>query len=150
MISQSYDEMRGVGEIRTSSFNLFKQGGFLTAKVYLNIGFAVVLGENSKTGWFLFDAKMNEWTLLENQEFIALVDGHRYMGEGVMRETDTKVEGYDVMCYEEMHVQFDMELLHLMAKATTIKIRVGGTDFILAPEVLAELKDLSKAVDAVA
>jgi hypothetical protein len=149
MISQTYDEMRGVGEIRTSAFNLFKQGGFFSSKVYLNIGFAVVLGEKSKTGWFIFDAKMNEWTLLEVREFIALIDGHRYINEGQIRKSDTNVEGYDVMCYEEMHVPFDMDLLNRMASATTIKIRVGGTDFVLAPDVMAELKALNEAVAAV-
>ncbi len=148
MISQTYDEMRGVGEMRTASFNLFKQGGFFSSKVYLNILFAVVLGENSKTGWVIFNAKMNEWTLLEDREFIALIDGHRFIGEGVMRQTDTNVEGYDVMCYEEMHVQFDMDLLTRMGTASTIKIRVGGTDFVLAADVMAELKALNEAVSA--
>jgi hypothetical protein len=146
MISEIYDEMRGVGEVKTASFNLFKQGGFLSSKTYLNMGIAVVLGDNFKTGWFIFEGKFADWVLLENRSFIALVDGHRFMGEGDMRNTDTAVEGYDVMCYEEMHVQFDMDLLEMMANAQTIKIRVGGTDFVLAPEVLTDLKALAAAV----
>lgn len=146
MISETYDEMRGVGEIRTSAFNLFKQGGFLSAKTYLNMGLAVVLGDNSKTGWFIFEGKFADWVLLENRDFIALVDGHRFMGEGQMRNTDTNVEGYDVMCFEEMHVQFDMDLLEMMSNAQSIKIRVGGTDFVLAPEVLTDVKALAAAV----
>lgn len=146
MISQSYDEMRGVGEVRTSAFNLFKQGGFLSAKTYLNIGLAVVIGENQKTGWFIFDGKFADWVMLENRDFIALIDGHRVMGEGQMRNTDTNVEGYDVMCFEEMHVEFDMDLLELMGKAQTIKIRVGGSDFQLGSDVIAEIHALADAV----
>lgn len=80
MISETYDEMRGVGEIRTSAVNLFKQGGFLSAKTYLNMGLAVVLGHNPKTGWFIFEGKFADWFLLENRDFIALVDSHRFMG----------------------------------------------------------------------
>ena len=146
MISQNYDEMRGVGELYTSKFNLFKQGGFLSAKTYLNFAVAVVVGEGTKTGWFVFDGKFSDWVLLEDRGFIALVDGHRFMGEGEMRNTDTKVEGYDVMCFEEMHVEFDMDLLDLMGGAQSIKIRVGGTDFVLAPDILADIKELKAAV----
>jgi hypothetical protein len=146
MISKTFDEMTGNGQATTSVVQIYKSGGFFTAKTFINLSFALVVGDGFRQAWILVYSQLSDWAFIGNTQVLALVDGKRHSFEGVVRSTDTAIVNDDVVCQEDFHIGVPEEFLTELGGSTSAKLRIGGSDFEVPAELIADLKEISKAI----
>jgi len=131
MITESYDEMTGHGQLNTQEFWLAKTFGVLATRKLIKMRICVVIDEDGKTPFLVFDREGEDWHWLENRDFHGLLDGARFSADGMLVASDTKVAGNMVVCMETVAVQFVPELLNSFSTFTSFKVRLGNLDFEL-------------------
>ncbi len=118
-------------------------------QVWLSVGF-IDLKEGGDTFWLMALRKANDWHWIEDTNFILLVDGQRFTGVGAVRDSEvTQEHGFfetKVLCTEEIHCGGDFGIMELIANSTMAKFRLGGKDFILPPELVSDVKQITSEI----
>jgi len=146
MITKTFDEMTGNGQISTSIAVLQKSGGFLLTPTYVRLSFAYVIGEDSSSAWLLVTSQQMDWMFLSDTNVLALVDGKRSQFEGYIRDSDTEIISNDVVCIEEMHALVSLEFFQELANSTSARFRLAGIDYELPAELRADLAALLEEI----
>ena len=148
MITQQFDEMTGVGQFNTQEFWLAKTMGVLSTRKMIKMRICVVVDEDGKTPFFVFNREGVDWLWLHDATFHGLLDGNRFSGQGQLVSSDTKIMGNTVVCMETVAVEFEKEMLEAYSTFNSFKIRLGNLDFELdyefreaAGEMLAAIAD---------
>lgn len=145
MITKTFDDMTGSGQITTSSAVIFQTKGWFVTPTHIKLSFALVVNEHGRFGWILVDSQLLEWKFIGERRVNALIDGtKRYQFEGEIRKSDTGIVGDNVYCYESFHTFVEEEFLAELASSKSAKLRLGGMDFDVPTELIADLKDLVK------
>jgi len=140
VIHKTFDEMTGNGQVLTDSSVILKTGGWLETKQEIQLSFGIVTNDDVQQGWLVVNSRLIEWAFIGNSEVLALIDGHRHRFEGFVESSDTQIVGDDVICVESFHVPVTHEFLKELASASSAKVRLAGTDFELAQEVIDDVK----------
>lgn len=146
MISKSFDDMTGTGQANTGSFQIFKQGGWLSAKQEINIFCAITVGEGFRQCWLIVNSRLQDWAFSGNTQVFALVDDKRHSFDGFVESFNTEWVGDTLVCLESFHVPTNEEFFSDLAAASTARIRLAGTDFDLPQELIDDMKELIKAI----
>jgi hypothetical protein len=112
----------------------------------------VDLKEGGDTFWLMANRKANDWHWIEDSNFILLVDGERFTGVGAVRDSEVSQEqGFfetKVLCNEEIHCGGDFGIMELIANSQMTKFRLGNVDFVLPPELVSDIKEITSDVIA--
>ena len=132
--------MTGNGQIGTDSHVIFKVGGWFATDQEIRLSFGYVIAEDGNQGWLLVHSRLLDWAFIGNTQVLALIDGNRHSFEGFVDSSDTQIVGDDVICIESFQTPVTEEFLKEIAAASSVKLRLSGTDFELAHEVISDVK----------
>ena len=146
MITENFDEMTGVGQFNTQEFWLAKTMGVLSTRKMIKMRICVVLDEDGKTPFFVFNREGEDWLWLHDATFHGLLDGKRFSADGQLISSDTKVLGNTLVCMETVGVEFDKEMFEAFSTFNSFKIRVGNLDFDLDYEFREAAGEMMAAI----
>jgi hypothetical protein len=138
-VVKSYDEMADRNVYRgdlTQVLNDLKGFG----SVSMQPGF-VDVKEGGDTFWLIVARIGNDWEWIYNTNFIFLIDGERFMGEGSIAKNEIPQDASNYV-YEEINCGGDLGFLKLLANCKSAKFRLGEKDFTLPPSILADIKEI--------
>lgn len=153
VMKKIYDEMADVFEYVGARHLAVNQTGGV-GKVWIWAAFV-----DGKTGgdtfWLVVSRKGEDWFWNDHgTDFILLADGERYVGSGELAEADygEEVTGFfNVKDFytEEVHCGFDATAMKKLAQSSSAKFRLGGFDFAIPTELIADVKEIVAEISAV-
>lgn len=146
-ISKEYDEMTDITKYSTPIVRV-GGGGFLgkLAKqlVAVHTSMRVVVGIDSGNvfSYIVFSRRGSDWSWISDSSTIFLVDGVRTQGEGIVTNHFTSTSDSNVYCNEVVSQEVELDYLKDIAKATSVKFRIGRIDIVPPDEFFPNLKEL--------
>jgi len=149
-ITRDYDEMadRYTYRGRVHQLNKNKYG---IGDVSVQPAF-VDLKDGGDTFWFMFYRKGPDWYWINNTNFIILADNQRFTGAGFVKDAEAVPEPEwfqtTVYCHEWIHCGAHIDVMKVIAKASSLKARLGEADMVLPQAFIDDVKEIVDALES--
>jgi hypothetical protein len=146
-ITKEYDEMTDITKYSTPYVRMGGNGYFakrakLLTQRYIALKAVVGIKDGNLTAYLAFAKRGDDWAWAGDTSTIFLVDGVRTQGEGSLVESFTSTYESTVFCNEVVSQKVELDYLKDIAKATSVKFRVGRLDIVPPEEFFPNLKEL--------
>lgn len=146
MIIKNFDQLSGVTQLSTHSWNIFHQkgalGGFFGRSFKVDVEVAVKIGDGQINSSIVFSEMSSRFTPPQTGTLFLLIDGSRFK---TPLDFERIVDQGDVALDIESG-WFDGEIMAALADAQEAVIRIRGIEIALPMEFLDEINEILEEI----